>query len=333
MPVHCLAGRASGTPLAARTHTHKRKTCTTTTTPLSRSPPPDLPSPPLSPSPRQSRGEDDREDPDAAVDYQLDVMRCLREVNADNNTVGWYQAATAGGAWGSVDLVDTFAAYCESIPRCVCLVFDPEAPPGTARALRAVRLKPAFLEARRAAGSCAALGAAALKAAGTGWADVFEELPVSIVTRPLGAALLARALGPRPALDEADGDRLALAPGAATGRTLDHLGDCLDDLGAECGRVSHYHRAVARQQQAAAAFAARRRQENAARRLAGEPPLPEEDPALARAIPEPSPLDGFLATAQIAAYCDALGAGAAGALEKLELLEGLAGVGGGARAQ
>ena len=281
------------------------------------------------PQPSQSRGEDDREDPDAAVDYQLDVMRCLREVNADNNTVGWYQAATAGGAWASADLVDTFAAYCDSIPRCVCLVFDPEAPPGAARALRAVRLRPAFLEARRAAGSCGALGAAALKASGTAWGDVFDELPVSITTRPLGAALLARALGPRPALDEADAERLVLAPGAATGRTLDALGDCLDDLGAESARVSHYHRSVARQQQAAAAFAARRRQENAARRLAGEPPLPEEDPSLGKPVSEPTPLDGFLVTAQVAAYCDALSAGAAGALEKLELLEGLARAGGG----
>jgi translation initiation factor 3 subunit H len=33
------------------------------------------------------------EDQDAAVgegeSYQLEMMRCLREVNADNNTVGW----------------------------------------------------------------------------------------------------------------------------------------------------------------------------------------------------------------------------------------------------
>jgi translation initiation factor 3 subunit H len=29
-------------------------------------------------------------DEDAAgANYQLDMMRCLREVNVDNNTVGW----------------------------------------------------------------------------------------------------------------------------------------------------------------------------------------------------------------------------------------------------
>lgn len=29
------------------------------------------------------------EDDNAGASYQLDMMRCLREVNVDNNTVGW----------------------------------------------------------------------------------------------------------------------------------------------------------------------------------------------------------------------------------------------------
>ena len=32
-------------------------------------------------------GEDD--DAEEGATYQLDMMRCLREVNVDNNTVGW----------------------------------------------------------------------------------------------------------------------------------------------------------------------------------------------------------------------------------------------------
>lgn len=31
--------------------------------------------------------EEDEEN--AGASYQLDMMRCLREVNVDNNTVGW----------------------------------------------------------------------------------------------------------------------------------------------------------------------------------------------------------------------------------------------------
>jgi hypothetical protein len=42
--------------------------------------------------------------------YQLEMMRSLREVNVDNNTVGWYQS-TYMGAYQSVELIDTFLQY------------------------------------------------------------------------------------------------------------------------------------------------------------------------------------------------------------------------------
>lgn len=40
----------------------------------------------------QSRG-DEEGGADLGAEYQLNMMRCLREVNADNNTVGWCAAA------------------------------------------------------------------------------------------------------------------------------------------------------------------------------------------------------------------------------------------------
>jgi hypothetical protein len=36
------------------------------------------------------------DDGDSSTNYQLDMMRCLREVNVDNNTVGWYQSSVLG---------------------------------------------------------------------------------------------------------------------------------------------------------------------------------------------------------------------------------------------
>ena len=38
--------------------------------------------------PTQSRNDEEDGEGDGAS-YQLDMMRCLREVNVDNNTVGW----------------------------------------------------------------------------------------------------------------------------------------------------------------------------------------------------------------------------------------------------
>lgn len=39
------------------------------------------------------------EEEDAAAEgegYQLEMMRCLREINVDNNMVGWYQSTYSG---------------------------------------------------------------------------------------------------------------------------------------------------------------------------------------------------------------------------------------------
>ena len=48
----------------------------------------------------------------------------LREVNVDNNTVGWYQSTTMG-SYFTEELIETFIDYAESIERCVCIIYDP----------------------------------------------------------------------------------------------------------------------------------------------------------------------------------------------------------------
>jgi hypothetical protein len=41
-------------------------------------------------------------------------MRCLREVNVDNNTVGWYQSSNHG-SYQTTEMIETFVSYHESI--------------------------------------------------------------------------------------------------------------------------------------------------------------------------------------------------------------------------
>ena len=41
---------------------------------------------------RQTRTEEDEGNEADGASYQLEMMRCLREINVDNNTVGWYAA-------------------------------------------------------------------------------------------------------------------------------------------------------------------------------------------------------------------------------------------------
>lgn len=61
----------------------------------------------------------DEADADAALSaYQIDMMRCLREVNVDNNTVGWYQSSVLG-SYQTQEMIDTFISYHDSIKKWV----------------------------------------------------------------------------------------------------------------------------------------------------------------------------------------------------------------------
>lgn len=271
--------------------------------------------------PFPNRSPEDEGAADGGADFQLNMMRCLREVNTDNNTVGWYQS-TMMGSYHSLDLIETFISYQESINRCIAIVVDPAAFASGTPALKAIRLKESFMEVYKARGA-AGLTAEKLKAAGIGWRDCFQEIPVSIQNSALVSALMAQVAPVVPGTGEGDYGRLGLTMAQPLGRTTEFLSDALDDLQAEAAKVSFYHRASARQQQQQAAWTQKRRQENMARRAAGEEPLPEEDNNLFKPIPEPSQLDNVLLSNQMAAYADAVnGIGGAG-LQKLFLMNSL----------
>jgi translation initiation factor 3 subunit H len=63
------------------------------------------------------------EDKDGA-EYQVDMMRCLRNVNVDNNTVGWYQS-THLGSYITESCLEHQFHYQENIRNCIVLIFDP----------------------------------------------------------------------------------------------------------------------------------------------------------------------------------------------------------------
>ncbi|KAI3798527.1 hypothetical protein L1987_33804 [Smallanthus sonchifolius] len=93
------------------------------------------------------REEDEEIEADGA-NYQLEMMRCLREVNVDNNTVGWYQS-TLLGSYQTVELIEIFMNYQENIRRCVCIIYDPSKSNQGVLALKALKLSDSFMELYR----------------------------------------------------------------------------------------------------------------------------------------------------------------------------------------
>lgn len=88
--------------------------------------------------------EDDKD----GVEYQVEMMRCLRNVNVDNNTVGWYQS-THLGSYITESCLEHQFHYQENIRNCVVLIFDPMQTTVGNLHLKAFRLTDAFMKLYR----------------------------------------------------------------------------------------------------------------------------------------------------------------------------------------
>ncbi len=92
-----------------------------------------------------------------------------------------YQS-TVMGSFQTLELIETFISYAESIKRCVCIVYDPQRASAGGHALKAVRLKESFIQARPQPAQLSAGTAAA--GAGADWPRPAETLGQA---SPLGA--------------------------------------------------------------------------------------------------------------------------------------------------
>merc|ERR1711871_580410 len=232
------------------------------------------------------------------ADYQFDMMRALRDVNVDNNTVGWYHS-TYLGSHITEELISTQYNYQENIPKCVCLIFDPMKTAQGNLALKAVRLTDAFLNLYK--GGEFTLNS--ILKSGVCAEDIFEELPIQVRNSNLIKAFLLQ-------MDSEPKRSLDLDSGATSSafleKNLECLIDSMDDLAQESSRFQYYQRAQGRHQAQQSGILAKRKQENEQRRRQGLPPLSEDDlatnPAF-KALPEPSRLDALLFNNQIGNFC------------------------------
>uniref|UniRef100_A0A0D6R8E6 Eukaryotic translation initiation factor 3 subunit H n=1 Tax=Araucaria cunninghamii TaxID=56994 RepID=A0A0D6R8E6_ARACU len=251
--------------------------------------------------PFPSRGAEEEDEADAdGANYQLDMMRCLREVNIDNNTVGWYQS-TYMGSFQTVELIDTFMNYQENIRRCVCIIYDPVRSGQGVLALKALKLQDSFMDLYKNQ----EFTGEKLREKNLTWVDIFEEIPVKISNSALVSAFMAELETDSP-VTQGDYDKLVLSTNPFIEKNLEFLIECMDDLSGEQQRFQYYYRNLQRQQAQQQAWLQKRRVDNLARKAAGEEPLPEEDPTnpVFKPIIEPSRLDSYLIINQVASYCD-----------------------------
>jgi len=270
----------------------------------------------------QQRGNADEDADDDGAEYQMEMMRCLREVNVDNNTVGWYQS-TYFSSFIDESCVETQFNYQENIKNCVVLIYDPSRTRAAGLALRAFRLTEAFMALYKEG----KITFDSLAGANQTNGKIFEELPVKVRNSHLSSALLLE-LQDECGINAnaADFDRLELHTNPFLEKQMQLLIESIDDLQMESHKLQHYDRNQQRQKAAQQQYLAKKKAEAAARAAKGEEPLPEEDLSqntLFKTMPQPSRLESLLISNQMQAYCQQINQFSGQSFAKLFLMQSL----------
>jgi translation initiation factor 3 subunit H len=260
-------------------------------------------------------------------EYQIEMMKCLREVNVDNNTVGWYQSSYLGSHYTEMMLEQQFNYQIRpEIRRAVVLVYDPLRTSHGELVLKAYKLSEKFVKLYKNK----TFKKESLLENNFTFLDIFEEIPVKLFQSPLMRMMsneMTELISEGFLLNY---DSLELQYSQFLEKNLEVLIDCVNDLQSEQNKYQNWLRQVARLQQLQQQFLQKRKLENAQRKLNNEPLLPEtlkelevEEPQLFKIPTEPSLLETLLIANQINNHCEQMIEFGGQAITKLYLFSSL----------
>lgn len=260
--------------------------------------------------------DDDEKVSKSLVRYQTSMLRSLREVQGDDNVVGFYQA-TSLGAFYNQSLIDTQAIHQERLRHGgVVVVHDlSQTARGTA-SFRAFKLTPSFMDIYKKSN----FSASSLVHRRLTFSSILEEVPLRIRTNPLLSSFLnglaaPSATSPHTSAHLGSPATSAIPPSysvldlgnSGLARNLEHVAESIDNYRTEEGNVAYASRQIAREKLRLETHLAKRREENAQRVSQGLNPLPEEDVSRTFKIPpDPSRLESLLLLGQLDAYAKTL---------------------------
>lgn len=252
------------------------------------------------------------EDEAAALDgheFQLEMMKMLREVNVDNNCVGWYQSMYLGTHSTSSLLENQLSYQTDLSPNAVVILYDPMQTARGSLVLRCYRLTDEAVEMKRGN-----------KNNYIDPRNIFKEVPVTISNPGLVRALL-KDMGDGfhgPYGREGTGadtsfDRLDLSTNPYLEKHLEFLSGWVDDLAAEQYKFQHYTRSLRQNVDGGGRNKGREAKEKVAVAIDEGWTRPEA----------PRRMESLLMSNQIRTYCDQVEKFAGGGFGKLYLTRGL----------
>ncbi|KAL1899585.1 Eukaryotic translation initiation factor 3 subunit H [Sporothrix stenoceras] len=254
------------------------------------------------------------------ITYQAEMIRHLKEVNVDANSVGFYTSATMGN-FINMSFIENLYHYqrdAQTGAATVALVYDVSRSSQGALNLRAFRLSNTFVAAYKEG----KFTTETLQKSKLSFKDILVELPVSVhnshllttfmhqlpsppaeaeVELPASLSDIHRAPMAIPAYPSLDALDLSIDPFLE--KTCDLLLDSVESHYTDLNNHQYYQRQLTREQQKITAWQTKRKAENAARAAAKQAPLPEDEWQRLFKLPqEPSRLEGMLNARQVDQY-------------------------------
>lgn len=261
-----------------------------------------------------SRGGHDKDGDDSALDgheYQIEMIRMLREVNVDNNCVGWYQSMYLG-IYSTSSLLENQLSYQTDLsPNAVVILYDPIQTSHGNMVLKCYRLTEECIKLKEGG-----------KNSYIDPKNIFEEVPVKLTNPGLAQALLTEIVdgvhdGPENPLDDGSRlcsgaldttfDRLDLSTTPYLEKHMKFLCEWVDDLSNEQQKFQSYTRQLEKSNR------------NAKRD--GEDPI--NSAKAWESNDAPSRMESLLVANQIQSYCDQMNQYSSSGLGKLYLVDGL----------
>lgn len=236
-------------------------------------------------------------------DYQSEMMVKLREVNVDNNCVGWYQASYLGSFCNDLFIEMQFNYQSNLGANATVIIFDPLQSVKGSLGLKAYRLRETFMECYRDK----AFTQTEFTQLNIDPNTVLEEIPIKLRNTQIVSSLLWD-MEPTSGLDHLD-----LSANPYLERNLEFLCVFVDEFYNEQQRMQYHERQVYRQKQQQQQWISRQQESGV------DTPEPDSSNALFRPIPEPSRLDALLAANQINTYCQQINRFAGQSFTKLFL--------------
>jgi len=252
------------------------------------------------------------------MNYQIEMMRKLRDVNVDHFHVGWYQS-TFLASFLNRNFVESQFHYQNSINESVVLVYDPLQTHQGMLSFKAYRLTEVLMDLWKS-GKVENFSPEGLSSRGVNFDNLFEEIPVVVKNSNLMNTLVCE-IEDKCRLPDKEAF-LSLATGSYLEKSVHLLIEGVDELCQDAQKLHNYQRNFARQQQQIEAYKQRKLQESESRRARGEEVPAEEDlNKIFRPIQPPSRLDNLLMTSQIGTYCEQLNDFASQSFAKLYVAE------------